>query len=72
MLDVKFTALHAFCFYFLSNWQEFAKALFHYCPRFRVDKLYAHEEDALVHYICNRRDVFINLPTGYVKSVILL
>ena len=50
--------------------EEFAKALLDICPRFRVDKLYAQQEDALVQYVCKRRDVFVNLPTGYGKSMI--
>ena len=50
--------------------EECSKAVLDICPRFKVDKLYAQQEDALFQFICQRKDVFVNLPTGYGKSVI--
>ncbi|XP_068676508.1 ATP-dependent DNA helicase RecQ-like [Montipora foliosa] len=39
------------------------------CEIFRIKKLRSHQEDAINHVVEKKRDVFVNLPTGFGKSL---
>lgn len=49
--------------------QDFQKAVSDVCSTFGVQKLYPQQEKALSEFL-NGSDVFVNLPTGYGKSLI--
>jgi superfamily II DNA helicase RecQ len=49
--------------------EAFNKALKDVCPLFNIVCLYKKQQDALFNFLCGR-DTFVNLPTGYGKSVI--
>ena len=49
--------------------QDFQKAVSGVCSTFGVQKLYPQQEKALSEFL-NGSDVFVNLPTGYGKSLI--
>ena len=40
------------------------------CEVFRFDSLNKHQEEALRFVFESKRDVFVNLPTGFGKSVV--
>ena len=40
------------------------------CEIFGIQKLRSHQEDAINHVVEKKRDVFVNLPTGFGKSLI--
>ena len=40
------------------------------CEVFRFEKLNRHQIDALNYVVKEKKDVFVNLPTGFGKSVI--
>lgn len=40
------------------------------CQVFRIKKLSKHQEDALRYIAIEKKDLFVNLPTGYGKSLI--
>ena len=48
---------------------DFKKAVLSVCPLFNVDVLYVHQERALFQFLSGK-DIFVNLPTGYGKSMI--
>ena len=49
--------------------QDFQKAVSGVCSTFGVQKLYPQQEKALSEFLSGN-DVFVNLPTGYGKSLI--
>ena len=49
--------------------QDFLKAVSDVCSTFGVQKLYLQQEKAFSEFLSGS-DVFVNLPTGYGKSLI--
>ena len=45
-------------------------ALAHVCEKFAIKELNMYQREAIVHFVQEKCDVFINLPTGYGKSLI--
>ena len=47
-------------------WKDaFAKV----CASFNIEKLNRHQEDLIKYVVQNKRDVFVNLPTRFGKSL---
>ena len=40
------------------------------CETFKIVNLNAHEQEAIAYFVDKKKDVFINLPTGFSKSLI--
>ena len=40
------------------------------CEVFAIEKLNKHQEDAIKFLVEKKKDVFVNLPTGFGKSLI--
>ena len=53
----------------VDNGQNVKTAILNVCPSFNLNNLYAQQESALFQFL-SRKDVFVNLPTGYGKSII--
>ena len=40
------------------------------CETFKIPELNAHQREAIAYFVDKKKDVFINLPTGFGKSLI--
>ena len=40
------------------------------CETFKIVDLNAHQPEAIAYFVDKKKDVFINLPTGFSKSLI--
>ena len=40
------------------------------CETFKIMELNAHQREAIAYFVDKKKDVFINLPTGFGKSLI--
>jgi len=45
-------------------------ALKRVCETFKIVDLNAHQQEAIAYFVDKKKDVFINLPTGFGKSLI--
>ena len=53
----------------MADFQNFKKVVEDVKSRFFIDTLKKEQEEALFNFVC-KRDVFVNLPTGFGKSLI--
>lgn len=51
---------------------SFGEALKIVCDKYNLNELNPHQNEALVKFVLERRDVFVNLPTGSGKSMTYL
>ena len=51
------------------SWEDFCQCVRSVCPMFNISMLHDRQLEALYSFV-NGEDVFVNLPTGYGKSVI--
>ncbi len=49
---------------------SYDKAFYKVARKFKILRFNEHQKNAIVRFIKERRDVFVNLPTGFGKSII--
>ena len=53
-----------------DNMADLSVALQQVCQKFGITELNPLQEEAIASFVINKRDVFVNLPTGFGKSLI--
>ncbi len=56
----------------MSKMASFEEAVKIVCEKYNLKDLNTYQREALTEFVLNRRDVFVNLPTGSGKSMIYL
>jgi superfamily II DNA/RNA helicase len=58
--------------FLMSKMASFEEAVRIVCEKYNLKDLNTYQREALTEFVLNRRDVFVNLPTGSGKSMIYL
>lgn len=49
---------------------DVSSALERLCEQFRISEFNALQKEAIMHFVLKKTDLFVNLPTGFGKSLI--
>ena len=56
--------------YSRGNMADVSSALERLCEQFRISEFNALQKEAITHFVLKKTDLFVNLPTGFGKSLI--